>query len=399
MIETELAPFAGQRGVFAGRSSIFAGPGGAGPLAGTLPVPDFWAQFSDLGAGVVDLTLTQGSGVATFTRATTAWTKLASGLWGQVSSGAARSCYLGATTVVGAYGGFSAEELRINQCLQSRDLTATWTLLNATAAKDQVGIDGVTNSASSLTATLAGGSCLQTITEAATTSAYSVFLKRITGTGTITIQQGASTLDVTAQVNSSTYTRVAVAASVLNPIIGIVLGSNGDKIAVDMNQFENGAFATSPIPTTTVGVTRNADVLSYPIANVSNAAGTAYFEFSRGPQGYTNSSRAIASTGASNNGIFTASTPSVNLFDGTTTITALISASATNKLAGVWGTAGIMTFADGVPGSSGAFDGDLGLTTALEIGGSGGALNSINACMKNVKIWKNVLTNAQIAGM
>lgn len=162
-------------------------------------------------------------------------------------------------------GNYLSEEATTNQMLWSRDFTnATWTKLNVTPALDQVGIDGRANSASSLTATLANGSVLQTITEAATLSALSFFIKRITGTGTITIQQGASTLDVTALINSSTYTQIELDATVLNPVIGIVIATSGDKIVVDMGQFENNPFATSPIPTTTVAVTRNADVLSYP---------------------------------------------------------------------------------------------------------------------------------------
>ena len=243
--------------------------------------PSFVLNLNDLGAGAVNTTpqFALGSGTPTFTRATTAWTKLSTGLWASVASGTARSSYLGADTTVGAYGGYLAEGARTNLCLQSRDLSTTWTALNATLVKDQVGIDGVTNSASSMTATLGNGSALQTITEAATASAFSLFIKRITGTGTVTIQQGATTSEISASLNSSTYTRVSLQGTVLNPAIGIVLGTSGDKIAVDMVQFENGPFASSPIPTTTVAVTRNADLLTYPSAgNANTSAITIYAE-------------------------------------------------------------------------------------------------------------------------
>ena len=241
----------------------------------------FQLPLGDAGSGAVSL-VAQGGGstTPTFTRATTAWTKLSTGLWASVASGTARSLYLGADTTVGAYGGYLPEGARTNLALQSRDLSnASWTKLNATGAKDQVGIDGAANSASSLTATAINGSALQTITEAATASAFSLYIKRITGTGTVTIQQGATTSEISGSLNSSTYTRVELDATVLNPAIGIVLGTSGDKIAVDMVQFENGGFASSPIPTTTVAVTRNADVLTYPSAgNINNTAGTAYVE-------------------------------------------------------------------------------------------------------------------------
>ena len=48
-----------------------------------------------------------------------------------------------------------------------------------------------------------------------------------------------------------------------NPTVGIKMGTSGDVIDVDCVQDENGAWATSPILTTTAAVTRNADVLSY----------------------------------------------------------------------------------------------------------------------------------------
>lgn len=371
----------------------------AAGAGGGVNHPVFWAPLADSGAGAVNTTASAG-GAATFTRATTAWTKLSTGLWVSVASGTARSCYLGATTAVGAYGGYLAEEARTNQCLQSRDMTnASWTKVTMTAAKDQAGIDGVASSASSLTASAGAASCLQTITEAATTSAFSCFIKRITGTGTVTIQQGASTLEVSGSINSSTYTRVEIDASVLNPIIGIALGTNGDKIAVDMAQFENGSFATSPIPTTTTSQTRNFDQLSYPLTGIQNTIGTAYCQFSKGTQGYTGNGRLIASTGASNNGLFTNATPNINLFDGTNTVSLTVTSGATDKLVGTWGGTTINVYANGIAGATMTFDGDLGLVTALEIGGSGGASNSIDGCIQQVKVYPRVLTTQQIIGM
>src|SRR5258708_19718753 len=173
------------------RFSGSTGTGSGGDDSDLLEAP-FFLPLSDLGAGAVNTQLSAGIGGPTFTRATTAWTKLSSGLWGQVATGIARSCYLGQNTVLGEYGGYLAEGARTNLCLQSRDLSnASWTKVNATAVLDQAGIDGITNSASSLTATLPGVSCLQTITEAATLSAFSLYIKRITGTGLVTLQQGA----------------------------------------------------------------------------------------------------------------------------------------------------------------------------------------------------------------
>lgn len=269
---------------------------------GSLP------QVANSASSIANLTsnlfLTKGVGLPTFTRATTAYVqgylaaanpgdamvyilcdagearfygmrRISSGVWSQTYSD-------GVTPLPRAgKGNYLSEGAATNKALWCRDLTnAAWTKLNITPALDQVGIDGVANSASSITATLANGSVLQTITGAATASALGIFIKRITGTGTVTIQQGATTLDVTALINSATYTRVELDATVLNPAIGIVLATSGDKIAVDVVQFENNAFATSPILTTTVAVTRNADVDSYPTAgNILAAAGSIYLEY------------------------------------------------------------------------------------------------------------------------
>ena len=89
--------------------------GGNGQLAGLA----FWLPLLDAGAGAVNTTpvFSYGSPTATFTRATTAWTKLKSGLWVSVNSGVARAQYLAPDTTVGAYGGYFAEAAATNKCL------------------------------------------------------------------------------------------------------------------------------------------------------------------------------------------------------------------------------------------------------------------------------------------
>ncbi len=234
----------------------------------------FFVKFTDAGSGIANIAAVFGGVNATFTRATAGWTKLSTGLWAEVASGSPRSFYGAANnTVAGAYAGYLAEGARTNLALQSRDMAqADWVKVNTTATKTATGIDGVVNSASRVTATSNGGTILQTLVAAATSRTYSVWLRRVTGTGTITIQQGATTLDVTASLNSTTYTRVELNASVLNSAYGIIFATSGDAVDADMNGFEAGAFASSPIPTTTATVTRNADVLTYPTTGWLNEA-------------------------------------------------------------------------------------------------------------------------------
>jgi hypothetical protein len=371
-------------------------------------LPAFALGFKDLGAGAVD-TSSQGSAATpTFTRATTAWTKLSSGLWASVASGQARSFYEGLDTTVGAYQGFLAEGARTNLCLQARDLTTTWTLLNTTSAKDQVGIDGVTNSASSLTCTVNGGSCLQTITEAATDSVLSLFIKRITGTGTITIQQGASTSDITAQINSSTYTQVSLDATVLNPAIGIVMGSSGDVIAVDMVQFENGAFATTPIPTTTIAVPRNADLLTYPVTGISQTTGTIFATISPVlTTGVATKIFVCIDDGTANErldiDIASNALVAYNVIDGGVAQASMTNGGATTlgvptKVTAVYT---VNDFALSAAGNAVSTDaaGTVPATTQIVVGSRAGSASPAFGCVGNVRIWKSRLSNGQLQAM
>jgi len=204
----------------------------------------------------------------------------ASGLyiWGaQLNRGTVPTTYM-ATTTAARYAvpmeydsGWYAlvEPAATGLALWNRDLTnAAWVKTGGggtTAAKDQVGIDGVANSASSLTADGADGTALQAITSVSAARAFAPFVKRITGTGTIsiTLDGGLTYTDITASINSSTFTRVTGLQTLADPTIGFKITTSGDKIAVDVAGIENGTVATSPIPVPGAAiVTRAADLLN-----------------------------------------------------------------------------------------------------------------------------------------
>lgn len=374
----------------------FAGVGG-GAGGGWFRNMSFQLPLGDLGSGAVDTTPARaiGSGTPTFTRATTAWTKLSSGLWAQVNSGVARSCYLGADTTVGAYGGYLAEGARTNEVLWSRDLTnAAWVKTTATAAKDQTGIDGSANSASSLTATAGNATCLQVITEAAATREFSAFVKRITGTGEIDMTEdgGLTWTNITASINSSTYTRVTIPAqSFLNPSVGFRIVTNGDKIAVDMCQNEAGSFASSPIPTTTVAVTRNADVLTYAFSgNASAAAGSAYAELLNEMTGVApanltalwfapNEYALLRFNGGTTTAFSQFNTATSNTKSGLDDIS-----TGVRKRAGSWGAAGLSITGNGLSPATAVFDNNFG-STNISIGHASGAEQWFGT-IRNVRI-------------
>lgn len=160
--------------------------------------------------------------------------------------------------------GVLLEDARTNVVLWSRDLTnAAWVKTNITPAKNQIGADGVANSASLLTATAGNGTALQAITLGSSARFQSAYVKRVTGSGTVnmTTDNGATWTAVTV---TSAWTRVSIPTQTLaNPTVGFRLVTNGDAIAVDFVQNENGTFPTSSIPTTTVAVARVADAWSF----------------------------------------------------------------------------------------------------------------------------------------
>ncbi len=153
-----------------------------------------------------------------------------------------------------------------NTCLWCRDLTqsGSWTVNTVTALKDQIGADGVSNAASSLLATGANSTVLQSITSTSGTRVFSCYVKRLVGTGEIdiTMDNGSTWTQIDGSINSSSYTRVQIPiASSANPVVGFRIVTNTDKIAVDFCQMEKltgsaPTVATNPMLTTSASVTR-----------------------------------------------------------------------------------------------------------------------------------------------
>jgi hypothetical protein len=210
----------------------------------------------------------------TITRASEGYAADAAGVWHRFASGQARITDLG----------LLVEEGRTNVVLHNRDLTnAAWTKSNVTAAKDQIGVDGVANSASSITATSSNGTCLQAVTLASSARSQTAFVKRLVGSGTVemTMDNGSNWTAVTV---TSDWTRVTIPGqTIANPTAGFRIATSGDSIAVDLVQNESGAFHTSPIETGGSSATRAVDQVTVnDFATWYNAtAGTFFVEWSR----------------------------------------------------------------------------------------------------------------------
>lgn len=189
------------------------------------------------------------------------------------------------------------EEARTNSALRSRDMTqAAWVVVGTGTALNATGADGSANSASTLTATGTAGSCtasctiLQTITLGSSADTFSVYLKRVTGTGTVNITINNLVGATACTLTTTAFIRCTVTATLANPVFGIQMTALNDVIVADFNQLEAGGFATSPILTTTVSVTRAADVVT-----ASGALSTVLTPATVSGFAQTNSALALAS--------------------------------------------------------------------------------------------------------
>lgn len=190
----------------------------------------------------------------------------------------------------GVYLGWLIEESRTNLLLHARDLSAApWTRANLTAPRSATGADGAAASAPTLTATLAGGAVFQPVSAASASYTLSVDLRRVAGTGAVslTLDGGTSWFAVdAAALRGDRYSRVSLTQTLANPVPGLKLAVAGDAVAADYWQLEAGAFATSRIPTAGAPVTRGADLPTVdPAASWFNPAeGTVYVDATPHPR-------------------------------------------------------------------------------------------------------------------
>ena len=236
---------------------------------------DEWARFDgdDLDGSVV-------RGLSpSITRASPGYRTKSDGTIEDVGSGNARTNHYAAGATKG---GLLVEEARTGSGLWVRDLTnAAWVKsASMAAAKDAVGVvsgDGA-NTASTLTASAATQTCLQTVTKASASHAFGPYIKRKTGTGAveITVNGGTNWQDVTSSLSTTSWYRAEEVRTATNPQFGFRIGTSGDAIEVDFAGMETGERITSPIFVEGAAQTRAVDDIT---AAFTATTGTIYCEF------------------------------------------------------------------------------------------------------------------------
>lgn len=347
----------------------------------------------------------------TFTRATNAWYFNSSGLLVVASAGFARLDYgINGTSSLGLL----VEQAATNVVLWNRDLTnAVWTLgATMTSAKDQTGIDGVLNSASSITggAVSATNTILQTTTFVIAAAFQTAYVKRLIGSGVVnmTLDGGVTWTAITV---TAAWTRVSIPTQTLaNPVVGFQIITSGDSIAVDCVQNEAGIFATSPIVTTTVAVTRNADQPTMATSGISGWKGDGNSIIAQGMLPSTYSSPGTNT----DNTIFFGTAATVGLAFGLGLINNDYEASSTLKFSALH-TGG--TTVTGVPirlgfsyisgaqflvqnktSASGTSTYTPGTETTLHIGYQNN-IRYFNGWVQRIRVWNRVLPNSAIQSL
>ena len=157
-----------------------------------------------------------------------------------------------------------------------------WVKSNVISSLNQTGIDGIANSASSLTATSNNATCIQYTSVTAGVYNSSLYLKSLNGASYCLVSMDNNNWFL---VNlSSSWTRYVIASNGnLIPLLAIKLINSGDSIAVDFCQVESGQMESTPIYTASSTVTRASDVCTINADGVYHQrTGTFYAKFNSG---------------------------------------------------------------------------------------------------------------------
>lgn len=270
----------------------------------------------------------------------------------------------------------------------------TVTLAGVTPQLNQTGIDATANSCTKLTANADGATMSQPISAAASAGCSGAYIKRSSGTGKIWVTRDnfATLLDVTALINSGTFSLCAIQnTSVLNPTVGFKFEKSGDAIIVDGVMNHLGTEIASPILTTNAAVTVNAETLTYQTSgNFSDTAGTIVATVERGNWA-NNNGVVVGKVGV---GLSTsATTLGVKALDGTNTATGNPGTPTGKMNLGMkWSGSSMSAFAFQSIGAAGSYDGAFGLSSI-------GLFPEGQGYIKDLAIFNSALSDTEIKSM
>jgi len=354
-------------------------------LVAGLPTPLFFMPLES------DFRILNGIGTATFTRSTV---KL------YLKRGTKLITEAAIDEGTFELNGYLGEGVSTWEALHNRDFTnAVHVKTNITPAKDAVGADGVANSASTLTATAANGTVFQTITKVSTENTFSLDVRRKTGTGTIEISDdgGSTSTDITASINSVSYTRFQITTTQANPSVGLRIVTSGDEIEVDYEGLEALPLASSRIEVTTTPVTRTADNLSIDAANIP--APTADYSLSATVDklGNVNFDRIYEVVGETNRRMFIDSGGDLaGSHNAVSVSVGAVTDTISHKLVFTVASVNQTLFFDGIQVDQDAKGTVTGAKTSIRIGSQAADFNMVFGHIKNFRIDSVALTAAQV---
>jgi hypothetical protein len=272
-------------------------------------------------------------------------------------------------------------------------------ITRSTLGFDPTGVTtAITFSASAGNATIISSAAIGT--SAART--FSVWLRRVTGTGDIQYTQNNGS-NWTTQAITSTWTRYSFTHTA-NHQVGIRIVTSGDAIEMWGAQLETSSGASSYIPTGASQATRNADnceLLDLTTISFNASAGTIYTDV--GTRLNTGSQRNYTFLPASggNNQIFEGSGTAFNVYSSGSFVAQIgTSAIAAQKIAAAYA---VNDYAVSVAGGAVATDTSGALPsslTKLTIGGSiVNAAAYMNGCVRVFKYWPTRLDNATLQSL
>jgi len=322
--------------------------------------------------------------------------------------------------------------------LQSREFGTTWTNSGCVFTQDQVGIDGVANTAWTIEDNSAAASesfYLQfTVVNDSATHCASIYVLKDTDTARFPLLQtffinGTTQLQNTVHLNTQTGAITAVTAegtsaitvvdsglwwrvvlAVTNnttgnnllrfrvhPADGTVFGTTAvattGTTIFDQAQLElNTSVPSSPIVTTTAAVTRNADDLSYAASgNLVDAQGTVFCSVAH-TSDWTASfgSGRFIGTDSGEALLFQAASNRVGIFDGAVTangpVEAALTGSKSVQAASRWSGTSMQAASNGNAGTAATYDASFG-ASSIEVLHRAGS-NPLQGTISDIRIYK-----------